>query len=138
MGDVRKLGLRKLPYGPITQITRDRRIPVLDVGTVDSIRAGRIGVHGDIGRFTPDGVVFVDGTKVAVDAVVLATGYRPGLEEFLPEWRTVCDGNGVPHTSGRPTALPGLYFCGQHLSPGGMLREIGIEAQRIAAHVASA
>jgi phytoene dehydrogenase-like protein len=38
--------------------------------------------------------------------------------------------------SGRPTALPGLYLCGQHVSPAGMLREIGIEARRIAAHVA--
>jgi hypothetical protein len=28
----------------------------LDVGTLDHIRAGRIGVHGDIARFTAHGV----------------------------------------------------------------------------------
>jgi NAD(P)H-nitrite reductase large subunit len=105
---------------------------------MEHIRAGRIAVHGDIARFTPDGVEFTDGTALGADAVVLGTGYRPALEEFLPEWRTVCDDAGIPLTSGRPTALPGLYFCGQHVSPGGMLREIGIEARRIAAHITSA
>ena len=31
--------------------------------------------------------------------------------------------------------LPGLYFCGQFVSPAGMLREIGLEAHRIAASI---
>ncbi len=138
VGDIGKVGLRKLSYGPITQITRDRHIPLLDIGTMGHIKDGRILVHGDIARFTSDGVVFTDGTALAVDAVVLGTGYRPGLEEFLPDWRTVCDDTGIPRTSGRPTALPGLYFCGQYMSPAGMLREIGIEARRIAAHITAA
>jgi len=136
VGDVSKVGLRKLPYGPNTQIARDRHIPLLDIGTMRHIRAGRIGVHPDIERFTQDGVVFVDGTHLAVDAVVLATGYRPALEEFLVPWREVCDEQGIPLRSGGPTALPGLYFCGQFIAPAGMLREIGIEARRISADLA--
>jgi hypothetical protein len=63
--------------------------------------------------------------------VVLATGYEPALADFLDEWRSVCDESGRPLVSGGPTALPGLYFCGQFVSPAGMLREIGIEARRI-------
>jgi indole-3-pyruvate monooxygenase len=136
VGDIRKVGLRKLPYGPNTQMARDRHIPVLDIGTMEHIRAGRITIHGGIERFTPDGVIFADGTALAVDAVVLATGYRPGLEEFLVDWQQVCDEQGVP-ASGQPTALPGLYFCGQYISPAGMLREIGIESRRIADHIAA-
>ena len=101
VGDIRKVGLRKLPYGPNTQIARDRQIPVLDIGTMDHIRAGRIGVHGDIARFTPTGVEFADGSELPVGTVVLATGYRPGLDEFLPDWRAVCDDTGVPTASGR-------------------------------------
>ena len=138
VGDIRKVGLRKLPYGPNAQIARDHHIPLLDIGTMDHIRAGRIGVHGGIERFTEDGVVFADGETLAVDAVVLATGYRPGLDEFLVPWRAVCDDEGTPRVSGGPTALPGLYFCGQFVSPAGMLREMGIEAGRIAAHLTSA
>jgi indole-3-pyruvate monooxygenase len=138
VGDVRKVGLRKLPYGPNTQIARDRHIPLLDIGTMRHIRAGHIGVHPGIERFTADGVVFTDGSSLAVDAVVLATGYRPGLEEFLVPWREVCDAQGIPRVSGDRTALTGLYFCGQFVSPAGMLREIGREARRIATLVAHA
>ncbi len=137
VGDLTELGLRKLPYGPNTQIARDRHIPLLDIGTVDQIRAGRIVVHGDIARFTESGVVFDDGTSLDVDAVVLATGYRPGIADFLPEWAEVCDDDGRPLVSGGPTALPGLYFCGMFVAPSGMLREAGIEAQRIARDIAA-
>ena len=137
IGDIRTAGLRKLPYGPNTQIARDRHIPLLDIGTMKHLRAGRIGLHAEIERFSEDGVVFTGGETLAVDAVVLATGYRPALEEFLVQWREVCDGKGVPLTSGGPTALPGLYFCGQFVSPAGMLREIRIEATRIASHLTS-
>ncbi|HEX7537830.1 MAG TPA: NAD(P)/FAD-dependent oxidoreductase [Dermatophilaceae bacterium] len=138
IGDIRKVGLRKLPYGPNTQIARDRHIPLLDIGTMDHIRAGRIRVHGDIERFTEDGVVFTDGETLVLAALVLATGYSPALDEFLVQWREVCDPNGIPVTSGSPTALPGLYFCGQFVSPAGMLRQIRIEAGRIATHIARA
>jgi len=137
VGDVRKVGLRKLPYGPNTQIAHDRHIPLLDIGTMDHIRAGRITVHGAIARFTPTGVVFEDGTALDVDAVVLGTGYRPALEEFLPAWREVCDVEGRPLVSGGATSLPGLFFCGQFVAPSGMLREAGIESRRIATAIAA-
>lgn len=135
IGDLGKVGLNKLPYGPNTQMARDHHVPLLDIGTMQLIRAGRIAVHPGIERFTPDGVVFTDGRQLAVDAVILGTGYRPALEDFLPDWRTVCDDQGRPLVSGGPTALPGLFFCGQYVSPSGMLRECGIEARRIAKHL---
>ena len=137
VGDITKVGLRKLPYGPQTQIKNDRHIPLLDIGTMDHIKAGRITVHGDIARFTPTGVELAGGTSLDVDAVVLATGYRPGLEEFLPAWQQVCDADGRPTVSGGRTALPGLYFVGQFVSPSGMLREMGLEAERVAKLIAS-
>ena len=137
VGDIAKVGLRKLPYGPQTQIKNDRHIPLLDIGTMDHIKAGRITVHGDIARFTPTGVELAGGTSLDVDAVVLATGYRPGLEEFLPAWQQVCDADGRPTVSGGRTALPGLYFVGQFVSPSGMLREMGLEAERVAKLIAS-
>ena len=43
--------------------------------------------------FTPEGVSFRDGRSEAFDAVILATGYRPGLQALLPglelplDWR---------------------------------------------------
>jgi indole-3-pyruvate monooxygenase len=100
-----------------------------------SIRQGRITVHPGLDRFTEQGVVFADGSEVALDAVILATGYRAALGDFLVGWEAVCDPTGTPTASGAPTALDGLYFCGMYVSPAGMLREIGLEANRIATQI---
>jgi hypothetical protein len=102
---------------------------------MDQIKQGRIAVHGDLDRFTEDGVVFSNGSQVTLDAVVLATGYRGSIEDLVVGWEAVCDSSGTPTVSGAPTALGGLYFCGMYVSPAGMLREIGIEATRIATHI---
>jgi hypothetical protein len=80
VGDVRRLALRRRADGPITQITRDQQVPLLDVGTLREIRAGRL----------------------AVAAVVLATGYRAAVDEFLVGWEAVCDADGTPRRSGAP------------------------------------
>jgi indole-3-pyruvate monooxygenase len=108
---------------------------LLDIGTMEQITEGRIAVHGDLDRFTDDGVVFSNGSAVSVDAVVLGTGYRASIGDFLIGWEAVCDRSGTPTVSGAPTGLQGLYFCGMYVSPAGMLREIGLEATRIAAHI---
>jgi hypothetical protein len=47
----------------------------------------------------------------------------PGVDAF--------DAQGMPRMTGEPSA-PGLYFCGQITVPTGQLREIAIEAERIA------
>jgi hypothetical protein len=59
------------------------------------------------------------------------------VNEFLKDTPlAVFDENGTPLSSGRETALPGLYFCGYSVVPTGMLREIGIEAAQISASIA--
>jgi indole-3-pyruvate monooxygenase len=137
IGDIRKTGLRKLPYGPRQQIARDRRIPLIDIGTMQAIRDGRITVYPGIERFTTDSAVFEDGRILAVDLVILATGFRPALHDFLPAAAHVTDENGVPVVSGGESSLPGLYFCGFFVAPAGMLREIAKEAQQIARAIQS-
>lgn len=129
-GDQGRLGLHRPEHGPFTQIYGRARIPVIDIGTVDRIRAGAIDVHPGIRRFTDTGVVFEDGTEASFDVVVLATGYRPAVHEFLEEPSGVLDAEGTPRSSGEE-AVPGLYFCGFYVSPTGMLRDINIEARRI-------
>ncbi len=136
IGDVTRYGLRRLPYGPATQITRDRRIPLIDIGTIDLIKSGRIEVHPGVDRLTERGVVFADGSEIEVDAIIAATGYRARVDEFLDE-PAATDADGTPLVSGRPSSVPGLHFCGYYVSPTGMLREIGIEARRIAMTIAA-
>jgi len=115
----------------MTQIARHATVPLLDIGTLAQLRSGSITLHGAIERFTPGGAVFAGGAEVPLDAVVLGTGYRPGIADFLPGWQQVCDSTGAPAVSGGPTALHGLHFIGMYVSPAGMLREIGIEARRL-------
>src|SRR4029077_18442362 len=73
MGDLTKYGLRKAPQGPITQIRRSARIPLIDVGTIRLIKDGQVKVHPGIERFTDQGVLFANGDRASFDAVILAT-----------------------------------------------------------------
>ncbi len=131
VGDIRKLGLTPASYGPLAQIYGKARIPLLDVGTLDLIRQGRVQVRPGVERFRDGNVVFTDGTQLVCDAIVLATGFKPAVRSFLGE-SPALDDDGVPKTSGRESAVPNLYFCGFFVAPTGMFREIGIEARRIA------
>ena len=132
VGDVRRYGLRRASVGPIQQIKTRGRIPLLDVGTVGLIKRGALPIFPGLERFTADGVVFNDGRAQRFDAIVFATGYRPRVLDLLPGLDEAIAPDGVPQVSGRPTGVPGLYFCGFYVSPAGMLREIGIEAEKIA------
>ena len=113
-------------------VEEDGRIPLIDIGTLAKIRDGSIKIRGAMDRFLVDGVVFTDGASEKFDATILATGFRPDLRKLLPDVDGVFDRHGMPRVTGRPTEAPGLYFCGQITSPTGQLREIGIEALRIA------
>jgi cation diffusion facilitator CzcD-associated flavoprotein CzcO len=136
IGDITKYGLRKLPYGPATQIKNDKHIPLIDVGTIKLIKQGHITVHSGVEEFTENGVKFTDGKEAQFDAVILATGYRLQVSTFLNEEQAY-DENNRPVSSGHKTSVPGLYFCGYYVSLTGMLREIAIEAKRISASITS-
>ncbi len=136
VGPIEKLGLKRAAKGPRRMIEEDGRVPLLDVGTLALIRRGRIAVRPDIECLSPETVAFADGRVEPFDAIVLATGFRPDLSTLLPDVAGVLNASGRPLVSGRRTAAPGLFFCGAIASPYGQLREIGIEARRIAVAVA--
>jgi cation diffusion facilitator CzcD-associated flavoprotein CzcO len=135
VGNIERLGLRRAAKGPRQMVEEDGRVPLIDVGTLAKIRDGSIGIRGGIDRFTSDGVVFTDARAEPFDAVILATGFQPDLRRLMPDVQDVFDQHGMPRVTGQVTAAPGLYFCGQITVPTGQLREIAIEAQRIAGSV---
>jgi cation diffusion facilitator CzcD-associated flavoprotein CzcO len=132
VGSIEKLGLQRAAKGPLQMVEEDGRVPLIDIGTVARIRDGSIKVRGGIDRFTSDGVVFAGGREEKFDAIILATGFRPDLRRLIPGVDDVFDAHGMPRATGRAADAPGLYFCGHITSRTGQLREIGIEAQRIA------
>lgn len=131
-GDLRRLGLVESDDGPFTRIREAGRIPLIDVGTVELIERGAIEVLGGVATFGERELVFEDGARRRFDAVILATGYRPALDDLLEDVPGVLGDEGAPLVSGGTTAAPGLYFCGFEVTARGMLRDIADEARRIA------
>ena len=137
LGDIGKLGLQKSPKGPRVQIIEDGRIPLLDIGTIDRIRKGQIKVRRGIEKFERGQVIFEDGERDRFDAVILGTGYRADVSSYLPDHHHILTGDGTPKVSGGASGEDGLYFCSYKPALTGQLREIGIEAERIADLIAS-
>ena len=86
-----------------------------DVVQVPPVRAareaGRLNdIRPPIARFTPDGVVWPDGSEERVDAVVWCTGFRPALG-FLDALGVVADGR-VEVEGTRSVTEPRLWLVG--------------------------
>ena len=117
IGDIRKLGLRPKPFGPLEQISREGKAPVLDIGTIQHIRDGHIKIYGEIDHIEGDVVYFSDGRKEVFNAIVACIGYDRNYV-------------GLVETEG-----DGLYYCGYRISPTGQIREISSDAKRIAKEI---
>jgi len=115
------------------------RVPVQDVGIVAAIRERRVEPVAAVASVDGAEVVLADGTRLRPDAVVVATGYRAGLEPLVGHLG-VLDGRGLPvvHGAHEPPGEPGLWFTGFTNPISGMLRELRIDAERIAAEVSRA
>lgn len=136
IGDIARIGLRRRNDGPIEEIVESQRIPVVDIGTIAAMREGKIEVRPDIESFSRDAVRFVDGRSEQFEAVVLATGYETGLRAMFGDDESVLDASGHPRADARES-VRGLYFCGFHIVPAGLIREIAIEAVRIGGCIAA-
>ena len=135
IGDLTRHGIRKRPDGPFIEVLEHRQVPVIDVGTVALIKRGLIQMRPAITRFDHADVCFADGCRESYDAVILATGFRTGLELLLPDNPAVLEAAGYPCAREPTASTPGLYFCGFNLVPTGLLREIALDALRIAAQI---
>lgn len=106
---------------------------------IKAFRAGQVrGVDGPA-RFELGAVLLADGSRVALDAVVLATGYVPVLDRYvdlagLPRnrdgWPLRIDETPDDVTSGRRevTGRPGLYLVGTFYQGKGALYNFNTEA----------
>ena len=115
---------------------RHGRIPLIDVGTIRAIKRGQIDVLPGIAELRARTVRFVNGEEREVDALVLATGYRTGLPELLPELRPALDAKGLPPAVPCVAQAPGLYFVGFENRETGLLRAIRLRAEQVAERIA--
>ncbi|MEP6750079.1 MAG: NAD(P)/FAD-dependent oxidoreductase [Bacteroidota bacterium] len=136
MGDITKLGLTKLPYGPLEQIEKNGTVPVLDIGTIKHIRQGHIKMYGGIGHIENKTVRFSGGKKEDFDAIVACIGYYRDNTDLLKISKERFDDLKVRVGKQKYFGKDGLYFCGFWIAPNGQFREIALDAQKIARDIA--
>jgi cation diffusion facilitator CzcD-associated flavoprotein CzcO len=112
VGDLSRWGIVRPAIGPNRAIEETGRIPMLDIGTLALVKAERIRVRPAVQQLAPDRVTFVDGRVEPFDAIILATGYRPDLDQLIDGFAAIADGRGRPHRFGVETGIAGLFFVG--------------------------
>ncbi|WP_392543532.1 flavin-containing monooxygenase [Oryzobacter telluris] len=114
------------------------RVPVQDVGIVDAIRSGRVEPVASVERVEGAEVVLTDGTRLRPAAIVAAMGYRSGLGPLVGHLGVLSPRSlPVVHGAHEPPGADGLWFTGFTNPISGMLRELRIDAERIAARIAA-
>ncbi|MDJ1134084.1 flavin-containing monooxygenase [Streptomyces iconiensis] len=112
-------------------------IPVQDVGLIKAVQAGKVEPVAAVESFDGAKVQLADGETLSPEVVIAATGFRRGLENLVGHLG-VLDARGRPLAHGpraHPSA-PGLYFTGYSNPISGTLRELALDAHRIARAVA--
>ncbi len=134
--DLERLGLPAPPVGLGTSVARGR-ITTVDPGDgVARIRAGEVEVVGAVEAFDGPEVLLRGGRRVAPALVVAATGYRSGLSGLVGHLG-VLGPDGRPRVPAAEPALPGLWLLGFVHPISGNLRELRLDAGRVAAAVAA-
>ncbi|MEV8306919.1 NAD(P)/FAD-dependent oxidoreductase [Streptomyces flavidovirens] len=136
--DLSARGLPRPTTGLYSRV-KEGAIPVQDVGLVGAVKRGAVQPVAAVESFDGDKVVLADGTRISPQAVIAATGYRRALDGLVGHLG-VLDGRGRPvaHGARTPPKAPGLYFTGFTNPISGMLRELAIDARKIAKNIAAA
>lgn len=133
MGDLPRYGLPVADVAPVKQLRETGKTPIVDIGAAQAIREGRIKVLPGIERFDESGVWFVNGEHQNFDAVILATGYRAQIEDFVDGGSAMTDPQGIPERIIGLGANEGLHFLGfDNYTAGGILGVINRDSERIA------
>ncbi|MEO3786267.1 NAD(P)-binding domain-containing protein [Actinocorallia sp. B10E7] len=119
-------------------LTGGRGTPVLDTGAYrKTIASGRPDRRPMFTRLDGDQVLWSDGTRERVDAVLLATGYRPGVD-YLAGLGALDAGGRPLHRGGISLTHPGLGFVGlewQRSFASATLRGVGPDARHVLARL---
>eukprot|EP01065_Artemidia_motanka_P052314 TRINITY_DN9418_c0_g1_i1.p1 TRINITY_DN9418_c0_g1~~TRINITY_DN9418_c0_g1_i1.p1 ORF type:complete len:503 (+),score=132.73 TRINITY_DN9418_c0_g1_i1:90-1598(+) len=112
-----KHGFKVLWKGPIANMAMTLDPPLMDIGTVQLVRDGKIEVvRQPVERYTAKGMV-LGGVEHEFDAVVCATGYE--VVEGHRQWLDKDVADRIPHPgksaglvamAGRESAVKGLWF----------------------------
>lgn len=135
-GDLSDAGLPPPSQGIYTALLEDDQIPTLGDELVPRVRDGRIEIVAAVSAFDGDKVVLSDGSVIAPDAAIAATGYEHGLEPLVGH-HDLLDEEGKPTVNGLPAAAPGLWFAGFDEPLIGPLQSFRLDSGPIARDIAA-
>ncbi len=132
IGDLTKYGVPLSTMHPTVQLRETGKTPIVDIGTAQAIKDGKIKAMGDIESFSEEGIRFKSGEQQAFDQVILATGYRANLVEFIPEIASQLDKYQLPKSPIGEASLNNLFFVGfDNYQLGGILGIIQSESKKV-------
>ncbi len=133
-GNLSRYGFSRAPVGFMTRFRHAGVNPAVDDGFVSALKSGRARVVTEVERLAPEGARLVDGSELAVDSVICATGYRRGLEQLVGHLDVLNERGAPRFADGAPAdpRAPGLYFAGFRVALSGSIRLSGRQARRIA------
>jgi cation diffusion facilitator CzcD-associated flavoprotein CzcO len=132
VGDLTRYGMPSPREGLYTRAEKDS-IPILDVGLIRLLKRRRVTVFPAVERIDGPDVELASGGRIRPDAVIWATGFQRGLEPLVGNLGLVSPtGRPAVHGADTDPSAPGLHFIGYANPISGNLREIALDAKRIA------
>ncbi len=141
------LSMHGLPYPPLPlskQYAINNVVPILYRPFVDDIKAGRIKIVGPVQKITGQAVQVIHKltndpsstnslTTLEPDVIIAGTGFRTGLSQLIQVPGITDEFDRAVISGDREfKSAPRLYLIGQVNPLSGLLREIRLEAKRVA------
>lgn len=118
------------------QLRETGKTPVIDLGTAKKIQNGDIKVYRDIQSIMENSVLFTDGSRFNADVILLATGYKSSLDDFIQGIERMLDSNGYPQSAIGQGEFAGIYFVGFNVYQlGGVFGTIQTDSLDIVNHI---
>lgn len=134
-GDLSAYGFHRPPLGLKATVEQRGRIPTLADELVDAVRMGRVQVVGAVKAIESQHVILADGTSVAPEVIIAATGFDADLGGLVGHLG-VLDSHGNPRGGFASHVGDGMFAIGYGIPPNGPLRAIRINATGLARKVA--
>ena len=124
-GDLSAYGFQRPPLGLKATVEKRGRIPTLADELIDVVRVGRVEVVGAVKAVESDGVILADGTSVAPQVIIAATGFGTDLDGLVGHLgvltSTATRAAALPRTSATEcsrsdTAFRPMAHCGRSAS----------------------
>lgn len=137
-GNLQPYGLEVSKVHPTVQLRETGKTPIVDIGTVDAIKKGKIKIHPDIKSVEASSVITVDSKRISIDSIILATGYSANIDKFLPSVIPFLDDKNLPRSPIGTQELEQLYFIGfDNYKVGGILGTVLNDSEQIVNNILS-